>query len=202
MTEQPRQNSKESVRKVRSVGWSDERLVRECLHGNDEAWSELIDKYKNLIYSIPLKHGIPPDAAGEIFQQVCFELLTALPNLREAKTLAAWLITVTSRKCFDWNRHEQRYQAMDTETEGTLPEISKPSDTLLLELEREQILRESLRHIAPRCRVLIRMLFFDNPAVPYEQVAMSLGLAKGSIGFIRMRCLRQLRRVLEQKGFL
>ncbi|MBV9768158.1 MAG: sigma-70 family RNA polymerase sigma factor [Bryobacterales bacterium] len=202
MTEQPLQNSKKSVRKLRSVGWSDERLVRECLHGNDEAWSELIDKYKNLIYSIPLKHGIPADAAGEIFQQVCFELLTALPNLREAKTLAAWLITVTSRKCFDWNRHEQRYQSMDNETEHTLPEISKPSDTLLLELEREQILRESLRQIAPRCRVLIRMLFFDNPAVPYEQVAMSLGLAKGSIGFIRMRCLRQLRRVLEQKGFL
>jgi DNA-directed RNA polymerase specialized sigma24 family protein len=90
---------------------------------------------------------------------------------------------------------------MDLERADEVPVPSKPPDTLLLELEREQILREALPKIAPRCRTLIQMLFFDNPAVPYEQVAASLGLARGSIGFIRMRCLRQLRRLLEEKGF-
>ena len=186
---------------VRKTEWSDERLVRECLKGNEEAWFGLIDKYKNLIYSIPLKYRTPSDDANEIFQQVCFELLTALPNLREAKSLGAWLITVTSHKCADWNRREQRYEPMDPEREGEMRILSKAADALLLELEREQILREALPQIAPRCRTLIRMLFFDSPTVPYEQVAKSLGLAKGSIGFIRMRSLRQLRRLLEQKGF-
>jgi hypothetical protein len=83
--------SKDSERRDRAAGpeaWSDERLVRECLKGNEEAWFGLIDKYKNLIYSIPVKHRIPPDAGGEILQQVCFELVTALPHLRESKSLA------------------------------------------------------------------------------------------------------------------
>ena len=39
------------------VTWSDARLVRACLDGNELAWSALIAKYKNLIYSIPLKAG-------------------------------------------------------------------------------------------------------------------------------------------------
>jgi hypothetical protein len=45
------------------------------------------------------------------------------------------------------------------------------------------------------------MLFFQEPSTPYEQVAKNLNVAKGSIGFIRMRCLERLRRLLEKKGF-
>ena len=46
-------------------------LVQECLKGSEEAWSALIDKYKNLIFSIPIKYGFSPDEAAEIFQAVC-----------------------------------------------------------------------------------------------------------------------------------
>jgi hypothetical protein len=45
------------------------------------------------------------------------------------------------------------------------------------------------------------MLFFEAPPRPYQQVAAALGLATGSIGFIRGRCLARLRRQLEQLGF-
>jgi hypothetical protein len=45
------------------------------------------------------------------------------------------------------------------------------------------------------------MLFFEQPPRPYRQVARSLGLAAGSIGFIRGRCLTRLRRELERRGF-
>ena len=52
-----------------------------------------------------------------------------------------------------------------------------------------------------RCRELIDMLFYQNPPLPYEEVARGLGLARGSIGFIRMRCLKQLRGQLKERGF-
>ena len=29
--------------------WNDTRLVKECLSGNEAAWSQLIDKYKALM---------------------------------------------------------------------------------------------------------------------------------------------------------
>ncbi len=50
------------------VTWSDDRLIRACLNGNEQAWSALIDKYKNLIYSIPMKYGASPEDAADIFQ--------------------------------------------------------------------------------------------------------------------------------------
>ena len=45
------------------------------------------------------------------------------------------------------------------------------------------------------------MLFFEHPSRPYQQIAEQLGIATGSIGFIRGRCLEKLRRRLEKMGF-
>lgn len=182
--------------------WSNDRLVRECLMGNEEAWDALITRYKNLIYSIPLKYGFPPQDAADIFQAVCMELLTELPRLREPKALAGWLIQVTSHTCLRWKRQQRRLTPAD-EAEGAqlpAPDNSIP-ETILLEAEQEQVLREALVALTPRCRQLVHMLFFETPARPYEEVAASLGLAPGSIGFIRGRCLEKLRRRLQEMGF-
>jgi RNA polymerase sigma factor (sigma-70 family) len=182
--------------------WSDERLVKECLKGSQEAWSALVDKYQNLIYSIPIKYGLSRDDANDIFQQVCLHLLSALPTLREPKSLAAWLIKVTSHGCFHWSAQERRMKPVGlAPEEADFAMVQKMPDSLLREVEQEQILREALAQIAPRCQELMRLLFFETPAVPYEEVAKKLGIAKGSIGFIRMRCLERLRRLLEKRGF-
>jgi hypothetical protein len=53
---------------------SDERLVRDCLSGSEEAWSTLVNKYSRLIFSIPIKFGLSRDEAAEVFQQVCFTI--------------------------------------------------------------------------------------------------------------------------------
>ena len=48
---------------------------------------------------------------------------------------------------------------------------------------------------------LVQILFFESPARPYKDVAKSLGLATGSIGFIRARCLNKLGQKLQEMGF-
>ena len=70
---------------ARELSWSSERLVRECCKGNQAAWSALIEKYKNLIFSVPIKFGLSREDAADIFQAVCLDLLTDLPRLREPK---------------------------------------------------------------------------------------------------------------------
>jgi hypothetical protein len=48
---------------------------------------------------------------------------------------------------------------------------------------------------------MVRLLFFEIPPRPYETVAEELGMATGSIGAIRGRCLAYLRKHLEKRGF-
>jgi RNA polymerase sigma factor (sigma-70 family) len=188
---------------VTEVSWPDRRLVRECLSGNESAWAALIDKYKNLIYSIPIRWGFSQDDATDIFQSVAGQLLAELNRLREPDALAAWLIRVTANQCIQVRKQQSRAEAL-LQNEPAFPAAIQPSETpeSLLEMaRREQILRHAVLCASPRCRQLIEMLFFENPARPYPEVAASLGLAVGSVGFIRRRCLDQLRMSLEEAGF-
>jgi RNA polymerase sigma factor (sigma-70 family) len=187
---------------TREVAWSDERLVRECRKGNQIAWSALIEKYKNLIFSIPIKFGLPREDAADIFQAVCVDLLSSLPKLREPKALAKWLMETSFHKCLRWKK--DRLNLVDD------PEVldgasSTGSDDLpeamLHQVQREQSVRRALAALPPRCGRMVSMLFFDDPPRPYEEVAKELGLASGSIGFIRGRCLKKMRQLLEEKGF-
>lgn len=180
----------------------DARLIKACLQDDQEAWSALIDKYKNLIYSIPIKFGMYQDAA-DIFQAVCVDLLSELPRLRDHRALPKWLIQTCYHKCLHTKRLAGRNVELtpeDAETPSTEGDPSLP-DHLLVQLEQEQLLRDVVAEMPKRCERMIQMLFFETPSRPYEEVAKELGLATGSIGFIRGRCLAQLKKQLEKKGF-
>lgn len=184
-----------------SVWDDDTRIVRECLGGKEAAWSELLAKYKNLIFSIPIKYGFSQEEAADIFQSVCLDLVNQLSSLREPRALAGWLIRVTHNKCFHFIKARKRFGSNnDQEIEPELPPEKIP-ENMIYELQREQLLRAALRALNARCQRLVEMLFFEAPPRPYQQVAQSLSLSTGSIGFIRARCLDKLRKRLEELNF-
>jgi RNA polymerase sigma factor (sigma-70 family) len=176
-------------------------LIHACLDGNEQAWAALIQKYKNLIYSIPMKYGASPDDAADIFQAVCLELFSELPRLRKTAAFRGWLITVTAHQSFHWKRKvrrraEDELTPLEEETLG-----ADPSPDLIEQVEREQMLREAVARLPARCQELVQLLFYQQPQLSYREVAERLGLATGSIGFIRGRCLTRLQRLLQEWGF-
>ena len=193
-----RRSKSEGVEKLKS----DRELVRGCLRGNEENWNLLLNKYKNLIFSIPIRYGLSREEAADVFQSVCLDLIQELPKLREPKALPKWLIQVTAHKCYHWKRRSSRMVSQDDE-EAALPEASEPAraELDLREVEEEQMLREAVAALPPRCRDLIHMLFYEEPSRPYAEVAASLGLATGTIGLLRKKCLDRLRERLDGLGF-
>jgi len=183
------------------AAWNDTRLVKACLSGDEEAWSLLIDKYKALIYSIPVKYGLSRQEAADVFQATCTELLVRLPELREPRALPKWLMQVAHHESYRWKRQSQRTVSRDAETD--LPEPATPAiaESLFQQTQEEQMLREAMAMLTPQCRRLVELLFFETPSRPYAEVAAELGLAVGSIGFTRQKCLERLRVRLDELGF-
>lgn len=178
---------------------SDRELVGACLRGDEQAWAALIDKYKRLIFSIPVKYGLPREDAADVFQSVCLDLVAELPHLHEPQALPKWLIQTAAHKCFKYRRQQQRYATGGNKTAAE--QSSAPlADVLLQQVEQEQALRDAITALSPRCRSMIEMLFFESPARPYHEVAAQMGVATGSIGFIRARCLERLRAAVERMG--
>ena len=180
----------------------DEWLVQGCIQGDPQAWEDLIDKYKRLIFSIPIKYGASSADAADVFQSVCIEVMNCLPQLKNVQSLRAWLITVAIRQSYRWKKKQSNHVELDAlEPDVAEGLASTPPVETLAQLEEEQIVRDVVARLAPRHRELVQLLFFEQPPLPYAEVARRMGLATGSIGFIRGRCLEKLRKALVEYGF-
>jgi RNA polymerase sigma factor (sigma-70 family) len=185
---------------------NDRTLIGQCLQGDDEAWGKLVEKYKSLIFSVPLRYGATRDDAADIFQGVCVDLFHELPRLRDTESLPAWIMTVAAHQSFDWkqkHRKEHTLEAGGREADDLdaddLPAILPPE--IAAELEREQLVREAIARLPGRCQEMVRLLFWEDPPLTYAEVARRLDLATVSIGFIRGRCLDLLHEALREVGF-
>jgi RNA polymerase sigma factor (sigma-70 family) len=175
--------------------------VQACLQGDEGAWAKLIGRYRNLIYSFPRRYGAGPADAADVFQLVCAELFVALPRLRNHASLRAWIITVAAHQAYHWKRGYVK--RVMREGDPPQPETSivtaLPSGDLEM-AEREQVMRQAVSQLPQRCRELVQLLFYEDPPVPYHVLAERLGLATGSIGLTRSRCLKKLEQILCDAG--
>jgi len=174
-------------------------LVERCLSGDRSAWVALIDRYRRLIYSIPVRLGLATEQADEVFQDVCLRLLDRLETLRDGRSLARWLIVTTQRRCWDLAAHERRY----VEEPADRPAVAADDDpeALVLASERAHLVRRAFERLTETCRELLHDLFYRDPPLSYAELARSRGRSIGSLGPTRARCLGALRTRLEELGF-
>ena len=177
-------------------------MVSACGRGDQQAWSVLIDKYKNLVYSIAFKYRLSPEDSADVFQAAWADLYLELRQGREVRSVRAWIATVASHKSYQTRiRHQVRASVSLTDIEHRFADTGLSGRELVQAAEREQLLRQAVAALPERCRRIVHLLFFADPPIAYRDLARELGLAEGSIGFIRGRCLKRLGKTLEESGF-
>ena len=174
----------------------DRALIRGCREGRVEAWRGLLDKYERLVFSIPRKYGLSTDDAADIAQLTFTILVQSIDGLPEDSKLGGWLTTVARRhtwRLLERNRRQGigKHAVLDENTTGA------EADTL----ERWELgewLGHGLSRIGGHCKDLLFALYLDPGQPSYAEVAARLGMAVGSVGPTRSRCLERLRRVLDE----
>ena len=177
-------------------------LVQRCLAGDQDAWAELVHSHRRLVYAVASRFGASPDDCADIFQSVCIELFHGLSQVKNEESLRSWLITVTVRLAFRWRRSQPRHIMLDDVEPETATEIIHTPDLNgdIWKSQQQQMVRQSMERLPSRSAEMLRLLFFEQPPLPYQEVARRLGLATGSIGFIRGRALTKLRKILNEAG--
>jgi RNA polymerase sigma factor (sigma-70 family) len=174
---------------------SDRELVEACLDGDETAWASLIQRYRRLIYTIPLRFGMPATAADEVFQEVCLILLQNLHTLHDDTRLSSWLVTVTRRTCIEhWRRGPppNDIDALGDHIDAGDSDLEEN----LLSLERRHTLQRALEQLDGRCRRLLEALFLSDNPPSYADIAREMGISEGSVGPTRARCLDKLRKFI------
>jgi len=180
----------------------DPELIKACLKGDGQAWEALLVRYQRLVYSIPLRYGLPEHDANDVFQNVSLLLWENLERIRDRERLGAWLVITTRREC--WRMLRRGGQNETISDEMNLVENlagGKHSEDEFLELERQSQVRAAIGYLESPCRELLTLLFYVEPRPAYSEISKSLTLPEGSIGPTRSRCLEKMMKILENMGF-
>jgi RNA polymerase sigma factor (sigma-70 family) len=178
-------------------------LVTRVGEGDQEAWNEIIERYAPLVWSICLRYELNRQDIDDVGQSVWLLLVEHIGSLRQAGALPGWLATTTRHECLRVLRASRRQDYADLPPEDQMP--GDPGavavEQELIEAERSAALRAALAELPDRCRQLLSVLISDPPPA-YAEISAALGIAVGSIGPIRARCLDRLRRSPHLAGFL
>jgi RNA polymerase sigma factor (sigma-70 family) len=151
------------------------------------------------VFSVPRRYGLSRDDAADITQLTFTILVQSLDDIAEDSRLGAWLTTVARRHT--WRLLERtRREGIDRRTvvDDSTPALASNDTDSLEHWELAEWLDHGLLLIGERCRKLLSALYLDPEQPSYVQVAERLGMAVGSIGPTRIRCLEHLRRVLDE----
>lgn len=180
----------------------DTELVYACNEGEPWAWEALVDRYRRLVYAIPLREGLTEDDAADVSQTVFVSLFEHLDDLRDPQCLAKWLIIAAQRESWSVARHRRR-ERFDEEAGAILSSVrdgaALPEQRISL-LADQRLVIEALDRVGGRCRDLLWLLYYDASEPSYAEVGRQLHMPLGSIGPTRARCLQKLRRIIEGLG--
>jgi RNA polymerase sigma factor (sigma-70 family) len=181
-----------------AAGTSDRDLIRGCHKGSVGAWRRLLEKYERIVFSVPRRYGLSTDDAADITQLTFTILVQSIDELPEDSKLGGWLTTVARRHTW---RLLERNRRQGVTRHAALEESARLQSTDPETVEK-WVLTEWLDHglsmVSRQCRDLLSALYLDPKQPSYAEVAARLGMAVGSVGPTRIRCLERLKRVLDE----
>ncbi|MFF7472168.1 sigma-70 family RNA polymerase sigma factor [Streptomyces sp. NPDC008092] len=181
-------------------------LVRAAVDGDAAAWKALVEGLSPLVWSVVRAHRLSDADGHEVYQTVWFRFAQHLGRIREPDKAGSWLASTARNECLKVIRGLTRLlptddpQVLDRISEDRTPEQSLiDAEDEADEAERIRLLWQEFEELGDRCRQLLRVLM-ASPPPSYVEVSVALGIAVGSIGPLRQRCLRRLRARLDARG--
>jgi RNA polymerase sigma factor (sigma-70 family) len=174
--------------------------VRLAGSGDARAWSELVEEFEGMLWTIARGHRLCHADAADIVQTTWLRFAENLDRVRDPARLGAWLATTARRECLRTIRASTR-ELPDAEPPETMDREVPSIDNALLEAERDAALRSALEQLPARDQALLLMLAADSPP-SYADIGAALRMPIGSIGPTRGRALARLRSQLERRAVL
>lgn len=176
------------------------KLVDECLAGNQDSWNRIVDRYTPLIWAIARGHRLAPADCEDVSQTTWMRVIQHLGKLRDPEKLAHWISVSARRESLKHLQKSSRSApSEDPEVfDRPQPSVNQPEESALHQETRDEVLL-AFCSLSPKCQALLGLLVAEPP-MSYDEVSATLGMARGSIGPIRGRCLKHLERAIAVEG--
>ena len=173
---------------------NERELVERCRRGDEAAFQELIDRYKDLVFALIARTVQDRSRAEDLAQDVFLRIHRGLPYFRGEARLSTWLYRIVANVCVqDRARPAAPVSLDDDRARGRV--IPSASDRQFGDLELRDRLEKAIARLPANYRLLIAAHYLDG--VRYEDLAEAMQLPLGTVKTQLFRAKQQLRQLLE-----
>ncbi len=185
---------------------SDILVVEKVLAGDTDAFSALVHKYQNRVYSAVLNYVYAPDEALDITQETFVKAFTSIHRFNSSSSFYTWIYRIAINTAIDWlrKRKNRKVESLDdlkfTEV-GFEPESRDPDsdpERVLDKNETERTLRAAISMLTLKLRGVL--VLHDVEGLSQEEIA---GILKIPVGTVKSRISRaraELKSILQKQG--
>jgi RNA polymerase sigma factor (sigma-70 family) len=164
-------------------------LVQQAInHGDQKAYAELLNNYRDSLYFMLLKMTNNPVDAEDLTIEAFGKAFKNLHQYTLEYAFSTWLFRIAANNCIDYLRKRNRIQY----TSGINPEgeengeyasnLASPNpgpEEMIIAKQKIKLMREVVEKLKPHYRMLVEMRYFRE--LSYEEIAAELDLPLGTV---------------------
>jgi RNA polymerase sigma-70 factor (ECF subfamily) len=167
-------------------------LVERCRRGDEGAFQELVERYKDLVFALIARTVQDRSRAEDLAQEVFLRIHRGLPYFRGEARLSTWIYRIVANVCAQPQSAGAAPISLDDATARVTPAAV---DRRFNDLELRDRLEKAIARLPPHYRLVVAAHYLDG--VQYEDLADALKLPLGTVKTQLHRAKQQLRRLLE-----
>jgi|WetSurSiteA1Bulk_404760.scaffolds.fasta_scaffold89834_2 RNA polymerase sigma factor (sigma-70 family) len=151
---------------------TDYELIRICLSGKRDTFSEIVRRYKRLVYATIYNFIGDSHDLNDLFQEVFLRVYKSLASYNPDYQFSTWAVKIATNVCLDRLRQKKAEQLPTEDIEEVVDNRLNPEDHYIAG-ERLELIRQAVRELPEDYRVPV--ILFHQQGFSYEALVEITG---------------------------
>ncbi len=161
-------------------------LVEKAVKGDQKAYAELMNRYRDAIYFMLLKMVSNPVDAEDLTIEAFGKAFKNIEQYTPSYAFSTWLFKIATNNCIDFIRKKKgtliSIDQNEDDSDGAPLSIQSASldpEEDLIKKQKEVLMRDIVTQLKPRYKLLIELRYFKEYS--YEEIATEMNLPLGTV---------------------
>ncbi|MDX1652684.1 MAG: sigma-70 family RNA polymerase sigma factor [Brumimicrobium sp.] len=169
-------------------GKKDFRIVERAKAGDQNAYAELLERYREPVYFMLLKMVKNTDDAEDLTIEAFGKAFNRLDQYSPSYAFSTWLFKIATNNCIDFIRKKRIHlTSMDhaySTDDGESVRLDVDSgdmdpEEVIIKQQKVKMMRKVVKQLKPRYRELVEKRYFEE--LSYEEIAEEMDLPLGTV---------------------
>jgi len=181
-----------------STGLNDIEIISKVLSGEQQAYSLLVNRYQNYVFTLALRFTKNREDAEEVSQDIFIKAYRALADFRGASKFSTWLYTIVNTTCITFLR-KKKLETYSLDNEKVF-EVAESQDSglranLIEQKSRIAMVNKAITHLNPDDAEIITLFYKAEQTL--EEIARILRLESNTAKVRLHRARTRLKEKME-----